>query len=540
VPGPALRGSYAAGMTATLDAAPAGPAPLPGRPEPSWRARILPPTDGRGGWTATLLVGLVAGLLRVVRLDLPKGRIFDEVYYACDAQNLLRFGVEVATVSNSDADPAAAARCEPTGDPGFVVHPPLGKWAIALGMRLFGVSEFGWRIAAAVAGTLMVVVLVRVARRMTGSTVLACLAGLLLAVDGLHFVQSRVAMLDIFMAAWVLGAFACLVADRDAVRRRLARTDDRELSGRGPRLGVRPWLVAAGLCLGAGLATKWSAVYYLAALGLLALVWEVGARRTAGVRAPVRAVLRRSTPQLVAALLLLPAAVYLLSWTGWFLSDTGWDRQWAASNPADGLLGLVPDALRSWAQYHREILEFHSGLSTRHNYQSHPAGWLLLARPVSYYYPTGIGPGEYGCEVASCAREVLAIGTPAIWWASIPVLGALLWLWVSRRDWRPGAVLLLSLTAIVPWIRDDLDGRTMFLFYALPAVPFLCLGLALVAGWAVGGPSASARRRRYATLGVGVYVAVVVVNFAYFYPILAAQTLPYPQWYDRMWFRSWI
>src|SRR5918998_1581977 len=99
-------------MTATLAAASATRVDRPS----SWRTRILPPTDGRGGWAATLLVGLVAGLLRVVRLDLPFGRIFDEVYYVCDAQNLLRFGVEVATVPNSEDDPRAAWRCEPTGE----------------------------------------------------------------------------------------------------------------------------------------------------------------------------------------------------------------------------------------------------------------------------------------------------------------------------------------------------------------------------------------------------------------------------------------
>ncbi len=150
-------------MTATLDAATSARVAGPSH----WRTRILPPTDGRGGWAATLLVGLIAGLLRVVRLDLPAGRIFDEVYYVCDAQNLLRFGVEAATVPNSDGDPRAAWRCEPTGEPGFIVHPPLGKWLIAIGLRLFGVDEFGWRIAAAVAGTLTVVVLVRVTRTRT-------------------------------------------------------------------------------------------------------------------------------------------------------------------------------------------------------------------------------------------------------------------------------------------------------------------------------------------------------------------------------------
>ncbi len=527
-------------MTATLERAEVTPDP-PAAGSQAWRARILPPTDGRGGWLATLAVGLLAGILRIVRLDIPRGRVFDEIYYACDAQNLLRFGVEVDTLDNSDSDPTAQARCEPTDSAGFIVHPPLGKWAIALGMRLLGVNELGWRIAAAVAGTIMVVVLVRVTRRMTGSTVLGVLAGLLLTLDGLHFVQSRVAMLDIFLAAWVLGAFACLVADRDAVRRRLAVTDDDQLSGWGPRLGWRPWRIAAGICLGAALASKWSALYYVAALVLLAFAWEVGARRTAGVRAPVRATIVRSGGLALVTLVVLPTAVFVLSWAGWFLADDlAWDRSWAEQNPASGLAGLVPDGLRSWWHYHVAQFDFHDDLRQKHPYQSHPAGWLLLARPVSYYYPQGVGPGDYGCEAAACSREVLAIGTPAIWWMVLPALLLLVWLWLAKRDWRPAAVLVMVLTAIVPWVRDDLDGRTMFLFYALPAVPFMCLGLALVAGWLVGGPAASARRRTVAAMGVGSYVALVVLNFAYLYPVLAAQTLPYEAWRARMWFTSWI
>ena len=92
----------------------------------------------------TSALALLAGVLRVVRLDIPRGRIFDEIYYACDSQNLLRYGVEAGTEGGN-------ADCIPNGEAGFIVHPPLGKWAIALGMRVFGVNEFGWRIAAAVA-----------------------------------------------------------------------------------------------------------------------------------------------------------------------------------------------------------------------------------------------------------------------------------------------------------------------------------------------------------------------------------------------------
>ena len=525
-------------MTAVLQAA----HELPADP---WRRRILPPlprSTGRDrfgwgrGWVVTALVTLIGGALRFTRLGQPEGKIFDEIYYACDALNLLRSGVEMATAAGSD--------CQPSGGGAFIVHPPLGKWAIAVGLRLFGTNELGWRFSAAVAGTVMVLLVVRVGRRMTGSTLLGGVAGLLLSLDGLHFVQSRVAMLDIFLALFILAAFSCLVADRDALRQRLAGTE--LLTGAGPGLGVRPWRIGAGLCLGAALSTKWSALYYIAALVLLTFAWEVGARRTAGITHPVRTTLVRASIPLTGLLILLPVALYLLSWTGWFLTDVGWKRDWATLPPQAGEGATwLPDGLRSWLEYHKEMFVFHDGLTQPHQYQSHPVGWLLLARPVLYYYPQNIVVGQYGCQVESCASAVLAIGTPAIWWGSIIALVLLLWLWVSTRDWRAAAVLVLVLTAIVPWVRDDVDGRTMFLFYALPATPFLCLGLALTAGWALGGsaggaPTVSMRRRAVAGAGIGLYLAVVIVNFAYLYPVLAAQTLPKADWQDRMWFTSWI
>jgi dolichyl-phosphate-mannose--protein O-mannosyl transferase len=501
-------------MTATLEA----PDVTPPAAAP-WRERLQPlgGLGAHGGWLATGGIGLIAGLLRFLRLDIPRGKIFDEIYYACDAQNLVRFGVEQATESGN-------ANCVPNGQPGFIVHPPLGKWLIGLGEKTFGVNEFGWRFSAAVFGTLTVIVLVRMARRMTGSTLLGCLAGLLLTLDGLHFVQSRTSMLDIFLCFFITAAFAALT--------------DEDLADANPRLGRRPWLITAGVLLGAAVATKWSGLVFVALLLVLAFVWEVGARRTAGISAPWRATTLRSLVPLLGFMVILPAALYVLSWTGWFLSDNGWDRHWATSENAT--YGFLPDSLRSWWHYHSEMYGFHSNLASKHPYQSHPWGWLLLARPVSYYYPSGIGVGRYGCEVAPCSREVLAIGTPAIWWASIPMLFGCLWLWLSKRDWRALSVVLVVAVTILPWIPSDLNKRTMFLFYALPAVPFMCLGLALCAGWILGGADATTRRRTIGATVVGSYVAVVILNFAYLYPVLAAQTLSYADWHARMWFSSWI
>ncbi len=157
-------------------------------------------------------------------------------------------------------------------------------------------NSFGWRVAPLVFGTLLILVTIRLVRRVSRSTLIGGLAGLLLTLDGSTFVMSRTALLDIFLAFFVVAAVACLAADRDWFRNRLAdhleRRELADLGGRfGPALWVRPWRIAAGISFGLALGTKWNALYLLAAFALLPLAWDVGARRLAG--AGVRANLAR-------------------------------------------------------------------------------------------------------------------------------------------------------------------------------------------------------------------------------------------------------
>src|SRR3712207_1869639 len=187
----------------------------------------------------TLFRSMLFGFaLRLHRLAVPAKAAFDEVYYACDAQMLLRYGYEHAHQKDNVCIVDAT-----TQGPGFVVHPPLGKWLIGIGEQIFGYSPhggataaFGWRIAACVFGSLSILILCRMGRRLFRSTLLGCFAGLLLALDGLHFVQSRVAMLDIFLMFFVLAAAACLVTDRDWGRRKLSERLGADRSFPGPWL----------------------------------------------------------------------------------------------------------------------------------------------------------------------------------------------------------------------------------------------------------------------------------------------------------------
>ena len=489
------------------------------------RARLVRPmpADAWWGWGLPLLIAGVAALMRFWRITRPGAKVFDEAYYPHDAWNLLHHGVELDSNSGDRS-------------PGFVVHPPLGKWMIAVGEWIWGDNPLGWRFSAAVVGSLAVLMIARIARRMFRSTALGCVAGLLLAFEALEFVQSRVSMLDIFLMFWVLAAFGCLVLDRDDGRRRLAATLDRPgaLAGRGPSLGWRPWRWACGVCLGAAMATKWDGIFWLPAFLVLALVWDWGARRTAGCDQPWLGMLRRDALGAVLPFLVVPVIVYTASWTGWFVSDGahayGHDRY---THPGESWFSHGRNVLGGWLRYHWEIYNFHSGLDAAHPYLSRPYGWLLLARPVAYYYGT-----PTGCGSDSCSQEVLGIGNPAIWWMAIPALVAVGWRLVSRFDWRAAAVLVAFLAGYLPWFYEDHEHRTMFLFYVLPSVPFMVLALTMAIGMVLDS-RASVRtdvRRIVGAAVVGLYLIAVIANFAYLRPVLSGEVITYQQWHSRMWF----
>ncbi|CAO5180918.1 Dolichyl-phosphate-mannose--protein mannosyltransferase [Frankia sp. AiPs1] len=516
-------------------------------PGSSLRDRLCPPMPGNplSGWIACLSVAVLAGVLRFWHLTGPRGVYFDEVYYTKDALGLLKAGYEIDSTT-----------C--TG-PAYVVHPPFGKWLMAASEGLFGYTscngvphgdpELGWRFASALFGTLAVLVLARAARRMFRSTLLGCFAGLLLAMDGLEFVQSRIGILDIFLMTGIVVAVACLLLDRDHGRAGLA---DRVTPGSGPRaesppatsehrgqwlaelygprLGIRPWRLACGVALGLSMGVKWSAAYSIIGLSALALAWDIGARRTGGARRPVLGALRRDLPGWLVAFIVVPVIVFLATWTGWFVTDGGWDR----TRYGHGFVATW----HGWWTYQMEVLKFHEGLHQGHAFASHPMSWLVMARPVAYYYSSP-AYGTSGChDPSGCSREVLALGNPAVWWVgTASLIGVFAW-WVVRRDWRAALVLVGFGSAFLPWLL--FPARTMFFFYALPCLPFMILGITGLAGLALGHREASDTRRLVGALSVGLYTITVVLLFAYFYPILAAQVIPYSSWRARMWFPGWI
>jgi dolichyl-phosphate-mannose--protein O-mannosyl transferase len=502
--------------------------------------RLLPPmpTDRARGWIVTAFITTIGAFVRLVGLGSRTDTgtpLFDEKYYAIQAQEMLRNG-----------------GVEDNQGFGVVVHPPLGKQLIAIGEWLLGYTPTGWRLASAVAGIVCILLVIRVVRRMTRSTLLGGIAGVLMICDGVSHVQSRSALLDIFQAVFVLGAFACLVADRDQVRARLAASvgaiTDGSAHWAGIALGARWWRFGAGVLLGLATAIKWSGAYWIVAFGVLSVIWDITARRQAGIRRPVRAVVRRDLLPSLWALGVVPTVTYIASWWAWFASETAWPRHTLVavpSNRGDWKSGALYDLASLWSnelwQWTWKMLDFHSHLLTptdpaqRHPWESKPWSWPLGTRPVLYFSPAN--GGGCGAGHTDCVQRIFLIGTPALWWVSLFVLVWALWKAIGRLDWRYAAVLVGYGAGYLPWF-TNLD-RQMYFFYATPLAPFLIIGITLVLGDILGRSNVGIERRLTSVAIVAIYVGLVVANFIWLWPILNGDPITPDRLTMETWLPSW-
>ena len=507
------------------------------------------------GWVGPVAVAVFGLLLRVWHLDQPRRLAFDEVYYAQNAWSMLHVGFAQDYVDDA-ADRVARGdvdRLFVVGQPMQIVHPEAGKWLIAAGEALFGMNAFGWRIASAVVGALTILVLARLVLRLTGSIVVACLAGFALAIDGLHLTMSRLALLDGFLTFWIVCAVACLAADRDWLRQRLPGN---------PR---RPWQWAAGVCFGLACGTKWNGVYALAVFGVIIVLWEVAERlrardgqphrRDAG-GPPVRELVEAGLPAM-GRLVGVAFAVYVATWGGWLANHAeyedrfgrgyGDEAPWGdyVTDPSGGTLGPSADALRSLWNYHVMTYRFHTGdylAGKTHPYQSDPAGWLLLIRPVSAAVQLDIPADECGARASSsCMRETLLLGNPVIWWSGLIAVAASLVAWIlslRRRRASWWAVPVAGVLATwVPWL--PIQDRPIFSFYSVATVPFLVLALALV-GHAAWARATTRHRRLTVMLSGGLVVALSVAAALFFWPVWTYELTSQDSWRDRMWFKTWV
>jgi dolichyl-phosphate-mannose--protein O-mannosyl transferase len=440
-------------------------------------ARLQEAVPSPGTMRALVVVLLVAAAFRFAGLGYPSEEYFDEVYHAKTALQYLR------------------------GEPPTEwVHPPTAKLLISVGVWAFGYAPWAWRLMPALAGTLLAGVFLLLARRVLGSDRAALLATGLLLTDGVYLVQSRIAMTNVFAVLFQL--LSALLVLRAAGERRL-------------RLGP---MAAAGGALGLALSTRWTSLWAWGFLALAFVALRVAQRRRPApeLDAPSPGTIGREFALAEVAFVVLPALVYLLSYLPLMLQ----------SHPR-GLAGWSEAALGT-VRLQRDIWSYHANLRATHAYFSPWWSWPLLQRPTWYFWWSGAGT----------VRGIVALGNPAIWWASVPVCGWALLSGLRARDARrvfAGAGFFLL---YLPW---GLSPRTLnFGHYLFEAIPYACLALGLLLDEAWDG------RERFLAWG---YVATATALFLLFLPLLTGLPVPAGLWAFRFpllggglwtWFPTWI
>jgi len=433
-------------------------------------------------WIALAAVTVVAGGLRFVGMTNPSVMIFDESYYARDACWYVL------------GDAGCGFRL-----PYREVHPPLAKWLIGWGIETIGYNPLGWRIAAVAAGTLTIVLLYLLARRILCSTAGAVVASGLLTIDFLHFIHSRIAMLDVFVPLFGVAAVLFCAYDRDQVLQRAGALEDRP-----GRMLAHPWRIAAGAAAGAAMASKWSALPLLLAVILLTLCWEFAARQADGRGHAFGRVAREEGVSLAIWLLVLPLLVYSATYAG----------------RLPGTLATWPWAEGAWVRSLVEqqlyMLRFHSGISITHPLLSPPWSWVVWRRPIFYF----------AAFEETGYRLIVGFGSPFAWWIA---LGAIIY--VGARVLRHRSVGAPEMTILIGfmftygfWLAFAGAHQPFFLFYILPTLPFMYLALAsLVAE--LGGA-----HRSVMTVGIAIWAVLTVALFVFVHPWLTAAHVPYGSW----------
>jgi dolichyl-phosphate-mannose-protein mannosyltransferase len=491
-----------------------------------------------------IAVTLLAAGTRLWNLGSPKTLVFDETFYVKDAYTLSKLGYEGSWPANPDPG-FAAGNVNTYLTPGsFVVHPPLGKWIMSLGYDWLGVTNpVSWRIMTAIVGILAVVLVMMIAKYLFKSTLVATIAGFLMAIDGNAIVMSRVGLLDNFVMFFALLGFGAILLDRKWTSVRLAMwIASRAQHGRstdwGPAIWWRPWLILAGLAFGLDAAVKWSGIYFLVLLVVYTVAVDVFARRDAGVSNWVTGTLVKQGPASFLLTVPIAAAAYLTTWTGWFVTKGGYDRTYAdqPGNAWTGPLAWVPHALQSFWQFEVQVYNYNVNEHSPHPYAANPLTWLLMIRPTSMYFASA-KLGQNACTADFCGSSITGIANPLIWYAGVAAAIYLLYRLIRYREWRVGIILAGVGAGYLPWLLYT--NRTVFQFYTIDFEPYLILAIAFVVSQLIGKRGDPEYRRATGMRWIAVFLVAAVAISVFFWPLWTGQQIDFKLMQLHYWIPTW-
>jgi predicted membrane-bound dolichyl-phosphate-mannose-protein mannosyltransferase len=399
------------------------------------------------------------------------GAIFDEIYFARTAyEHLMHLR------------------------PFEYTHPPLGKLLIATGILTFGLDAFGWRIIPLIFGVVMIPVMYIFGKSMFNTRFGGFSCAFLLAFESMHFVLSRIAMIDIILSAFTLLMFYFFYMYYRG-----------EFFKQGWKNAYAPLLIS-GIFFGLAVSVKLTALFGALAVMVLFLLLKKD-ELTKAER------LRKNffIPFLLIPMFVMFMSFVVISFIIYALSYT----------PIMGIPG-EGSGLSMVFRYSGNMLRYHETLTATHPFSSPWWSWIFMLKPVWLY--------NLNNPFDNTVSNIVAIGNPAIWWASIPFLIFVAWRWLKEKDSTARFITVAFLLQLLPYM---FIGRILFLYHMFLNVPFMIF--AIVYGLNI----LWYKNNKYKYIVVA-YFAAVLLLFVYFYPILAAYPASQQFTDAHKWLSGWI
>lgn len=348
-------------------------------------------------------------------------------------------------------------------------HPPLGKIFISLGVKLFGMTPFGWRISGTLFGIFMIPVIYVFLKKMFGELWLCTCGTLLFTFDFMHFAQTRIATIDVYVTFFIMLMYLLMyeyyTADfSDSVRK----------STYSP-------LIPCGIATGLAISCKWTGIY--AAVGLAILFFMTFARHSRENKAQFNKYSAKTILFCVLMFGIVPILIYAVSYIPY--------------------VRCMKDGIGAIIKNQTDMLTYHGKtiVSSTHSYSSPWYKWPLDLRPIWYY------TGENGTRT----ENISSFGNPAVWWTGAAAFLFCVYDALREKNKNARFLVIAYLAQLVPWIPVT---RITFIYHYFPCVPFIVLMICHVA------------HRLSAKRTLIVLTVIAVILFAAFYPVISGYPVP--------------
>ncbi len=321
------------------------------------------------------------------------GMFFDEIYHGRTAYELIH-GLRIYETT----------------------HPYLGKWLIAGGIKLFGMTPFGWRVVNVLFATLFIVMAYLFGLKLFREEYYALGLAWMVTYSFMHYTQAHIALIDTFGVLFIFISYYFLY--RFIVEQR------------------RSLILWSGLFFGLASGIKWSAAFASIGFLLIAiyLLWSKYPlkKEFAGYRLILYGLL---------SYVLLAVGVYFLTFFDIYFR-TG--------------------SFQAIIDYQINMYNYHSVLQATHPYSSPWWSWVLDMKPMCYYREVKDG----------IFSSMTVFGNPALFWMGLLSILYLFFVIIRRRTLEATFILLAFLGLYLPYI---FVGRLMFIYHYYYAVPFMFL-----------------------------------------------------------------